>query len=315
MKKAVVLGASGGMGYSVVNELVSRGIETVAFARNEKKLKQQFGEQELVTIKTGNAYEAEQIRRVTEEAGVIFHTISVPYPEWKEGHPQLMKNVLAAAKANKAKLVVIDNIYAYGKSNGNKVTEDTPKQPHTKKGKIRLQMEMLAKEAHQEGVATLIAHFPDFYGPYAHNTMLHFTLDAVVQNKAAQFVGNKKVKREYIFTPDGAKAVVELALHKSAYNQNWNIPGYGVISGDEIIQMIGDTTGYTKNVMSVGKGMISFLGLFNGNMREVVEMMYLTANPVVLDGGKYTREIGQIPKTAYEEGLKKTLEFMQKRLG
>jgi len=39
MKRALVLGASGGMGYSIVNELISRGVEVTAFARSEKKLK------------------------------------------------------------------------------------------------------------------------------------------------------------------------------------------------------------------------------------------------------------------------------------
>jgi short-subunit dehydrogenase len=42
MKKAVVLGASGGMGYALVNELTERGIETVAFARTKEKLQKLY---------------------------------------------------------------------------------------------------------------------------------------------------------------------------------------------------------------------------------------------------------------------------------
>ena len=42
MKKALVLGASGGMGYSLVKELSSRGIKVVAFARTKEKLERLF---------------------------------------------------------------------------------------------------------------------------------------------------------------------------------------------------------------------------------------------------------------------------------
>ena len=246
MNRAVVLGASGGMGYSIVHELVARGIETVAFARNLEKLQKQFGELDFVKIETGNAFDEERLHQVTAGADVIFHSVSLPYPEWKEGHPQLMGNVLSAAKANNNKVVLIDNIYAYGRIRGQRVTEDMPKRPHTRKGKIRLHVARMAEEAKQEGVDTLIAHFPDFYGAYAHNTLLHVTLDAILQDRPAQFVGNQKVKREYIYTPDGARAVVELALHDKAYHQHWNIPGYGVISGEEIIQLCREIRGYGK---------------------------------------------------------------------
>jgi short-subunit dehydrogenase len=38
MKKALVAGASGGMGYALVGELVSRGIDVVACSRGKEKL-------------------------------------------------------------------------------------------------------------------------------------------------------------------------------------------------------------------------------------------------------------------------------------
>ena len=55
MKKALVLGASGGMGYSIVKELSSRGISVTAFARTKRKLEKLFGEDPNVTILAGEA--------------------------------------------------------------------------------------------------------------------------------------------------------------------------------------------------------------------------------------------------------------------
>ena len=56
--------------------------------------------------------------------------------------------------------------------------------------------------------------------------------------------------------------------------------------------------------------MIRVFGFFDKQMKEVVEMLYLTEESVVLDGTKYEKEIGALPKTPYEEGIKKTLDFM-----
>ncbi|WP_286884402.1 NAD-dependent epimerase/dehydratase family protein [Aneurinibacillus sp. UBA3580] len=311
MKKALVLGASGGMGYALVKELAGRGIETVAFARTKEKLDKLFGGMENVRIASGNVYVLKDIIEAGEGTDVIFHTVNIPYPEWRTGHPTIMKNVLAAASALKAKFAFVDNIYAYGRGNGQEITEEYPKRPHTKKGKIRLELERMVREAHKGGVPALIAHFPDFYGPHAPNTVLNYTLESMLSGKKAMFVGRQDVKREYIFTPDGAKALVELAMREEAYGQNWNIPGCTVISGKEIVAIVRELTGFRGKVGTVSKGMITLIGLFNKAMWEVREMMYLMEEPVVLSGNKYETHIGPLPKTPYEEGIRQTLNCMK----
>jgi len=147
----------------------------------------------------------------------------------------------------------------------------------------------------QANVQMFIAHFPDFYGPNAKSTLVHHTLKAILTNKMSSFVGDKKIAREYIFTPDGAKAMVKLASHDKAYGQNWNITDYGVITGEEMIQHIRELAGYTKRIITVKRGIIQFIGLFDKQMKEFVEMLYLTEKPVVLSGEKC---IGELPKTS-----------------
>ena len=310
MKRALVLGASGGMGYSIVNELISRGVEVTAFARSEQKLKRLYDGLQEITIQVGDVFNLQDLMAASENVDVIYQAANIPYREWEDNLIPFIGNVLKAAEIQKTKLVLVENIYAYGRSNGTKVTENTLKQPHTKKGKIRLQVEQLVK---QSNVPTIIAHFPDFYGPNAENTILHFTLKGAVQQKKAMFVGDQTIAREFIYTPDGAKAAVNLSLHDNAYGQSYNIPAYDVISGDEIIQIIRELSGYNKPVRTVSKNQIRFLGLFNANMREVVEMFYLNEEPVILDGTKYEAEIGPLPRTSYKEGLKRTIEHMMRK--
>lgn len=306
MEKALVLGASGGMGYSIVKELSARGIAVTAFARMKSKLEKLFGKDPNVTIYAGDVFRKEDLQDAAKDVDVIFQAANVPYQEWESKLVLLMSNILAVGK----KLAFVDNIYAYGRSGGAKVTEDFAKNPHTKKGQIRLEVENLIKKS---GVPAVIAHFPDFYGPNAENTILHYTLANVVKNKRSMYVGDQKIGREFIFTPDGAKAIVNLALDEKAYGQEWNIPGYGVITGEELVKIMREITGYAKGVSTVSKNMIRFLGLFNSGMREVVEMFYLNEEPVILSGEKYERFIGEIPRTSYRDGLKQTIGFMKGR--
>ncbi|PER57147.1 short chain dehydrogenase [Bacillus thuringiensis] len=311
MKKALVLGASGSMGYAIVNELCGRGIHVVAFARNKERLGALFSGNKHVEVVAGDVFIKEDIMNAAKDVDIIFHAVNIPYPDWEKQQEKLLINILEVSKHYGIKIGIVDNIYAYGRQGEGLVKEEAKKRPHTKKGKIRLQLEEMAKQAN---VRMFIAHFPDFYGPNAESTLVHHTLKGILANKMSSFVGDKKIAREYIFTPDGAKAMVELALHDEAYGQNWNIPGYGVITGEEMIQHIRELTGYTKRVITVKRGMIQFIGLFDKQMKEFMEMLYLTEKPIVLSGEKYEKCIGDIPKTSYYNGLKEMIISMQKRV-
>ncbi|WP_462410871.1 SDR family NAD(P)-dependent oxidoreductase [Neobacillus sp. Marseille-QA0830] len=306
MEKALVLGASGGIGYSIVKELSSRGVQVTAFARTKSRLEQLFAADSNVSIFAGNLFQLDDLREAATGVDVIFHAANIPYEQWEASLQKLVSNILTVAKEKSLKLAMVDNIYAYGRA-GNRVEETTPKSPHTKKGKIRLQVETMVKES---GIPFILAHFPDFYGPNAENTLLHYTLKSVVDNKKAGYVGDPKIAKEFIYTPDAAKALVNLALHEEAYGQVWNIPSAGVITGEDLIATLREVSGFDKKVSIIGKNMIRFLGLFNVGMREVVEMFYLNEEPVVLDGGKYEKAIGPLPRTPYKQGMATTLEFM-----
>ncbi|MEN2768798.1 SDR family NAD(P)-dependent oxidoreductase [Ornithinibacillus xuwenensis] len=308
MKRALVLGASGGMGYAIVKELSSRNIHVVAFARNLERLHKMFGGDEFVEVRSGDVFQKKDVYEAAQHVDVIFHAINLPYHEWSEKLLHMNEQILNVAKETSAKLAIVENIYSYGRGNGEKIREGYPKAPHTKKGKIRLEVEQLVKNSE---VPFLIAHFPDFYGPYAENTYMNYTLRQLVTKKRASFVGNQQIKREYIYTPDGAKAIVELSMREDAYFQSWNIPGYDLISGEEINDLVDEIVGTKKSFITVTKAMLWFIGLFQKQMKEALEMYYLNEDPVVLDGNKYETIIGELPKTSYRRGIEETLNSYQ----
>lgn len=310
MRKVLVLGASGGMGSAITSELITRGIKVIAFARNIKKLQELYEGNNLVEIREGDVFNYSQLKDAAKGVECIYHSVNLPYQEWATKQEPMINNILQVAEQIGVKLAVVDNIYSYAESTGEKASEQYAKYPQTKKGKIRLQIEKIVMDSK---VQAFIAHFPDFYGPYAESTVLHYFLQSITDNKKAMFVGDKKVPREYIFTPDGAKALVELSLNEKAYGQCWNIPGTGVITGEEIIEIVREITGYSKKVSTVTKNMVRLIGIFDPMMREYIEMYDLTQKPLILNGEKLERLIGPIQRTSYKEGLERTLDTMKEK--
>ncbi|MGF3104773.1 NAD(P)H-binding protein [Rossellomorea sp. DUT-2] len=309
MEKAMVVGASGGMGYALVMELISRGVEVVAFARGKEKLTRLFGGMETVKIKPGDAENKDQLIHAAKGSDIIFHAMNLPYEEWKHKLSTITGNIILAAEQNNARLAVVDNIYAYGRSGGEKLTEDREKHPHTRKGKLRLEMDQLIK---QSSVPALICHFPDFYGPNATNTYIHFTLEQLLKKKKAGFVGPKNVVREFMYTTDGAKAMVDLASHDEAYGQNWNIPAVAPITGNEVEQILKRQLGEEKGLYSISKTMFAVFSLFAGKgMREALEMQYINSEPTILSGEKVDGLLGKRQHTSYEQGIAETIAFMR----
>lgn len=107
--------------------------------------------------------------------------------------------------------------------------------------------------------------------------------------------------------PDAAKMIVNVAEKDDSYGENWNVPGAGLISGKEIIQIACQVTGSRKPIIPLTKSAIRFIGLFDIFMREIVEIMYLTKEGFILSGEKYEKRIGPIPKTSFKKGLEETL--------
>ncbi|WP_232311208.1 SDR family NAD(P)-dependent oxidoreductase [Robertmurraya korlensis] len=309
MKKALVLGATGGMGFALVEELVSRGIETTAFARSSEKLvayKQEWGH--LAKTLVGDVMNEQSLSEAVKSVDLVFHSINIPYEKWNPALFRILEAILIQCKSHKKPIIYVDNIYSYGRQS-NPVSEDTPRDPHTKKGNIRLQLQ---NQIQTSTVPYIIAHFPDFYGPKAESTILQYTFKQMLKKQSAGFVGHTKLPREFIYTKDGAKALVELALREDCYNQSWNISGAGTISGEEIAAIASRFLDKPLKVKPIGRRMIAALGLFNPSMREVTEMMYLNETPVILDSSKYEALIGPLPRTPYHVGVVENLKELAK---
>ncbi|WP_028549526.1 SDR family NAD(P)-dependent oxidoreductase [Paenibacillus sp. UNC451MF] len=317
MEKAIVIGATGGTGAAITEELVKRGVSTIAFGRSRQKLEQLaegLGNPTHLTLAVGDALCSKEIVAQAGGADVLFHCANVPYHEMAAKLIPLGESVMEAAEQLAIKVVAIDGIYPYGKKQMDLVTEEHPKQPHTKKGKVRLDYERMLFSKRWSNAKVMIVRLPDYYGPTANEaSYLGSTLEAIAAGKMALFVGNMHVPREFVYLPDAAKMVAELACKDFAYGQNWNIPGAGLISGREIVRIARAASGHANPVIPLKKLGLSLLGMSMPVMKEVVEMLYLTEEPLTLSGDKYKRFIGPITATPFQEGITSTVLALKER--
>ncbi|RJE86981.1 SDR family NAD(P)-dependent oxidoreductase [Paenibacillus sp. 1011MAR3C5] len=316
MKKAIVIGATGGTGAAITEELAKQGIPTIAFGRMRKKLDElsaRIGEYANLSFAEGDALKPEDIIAAAQDADVLFHCANVPYNVMESKLIPLGEAIMEAANRLGINIVAIDGIYPYGRRQTDRVDENHPKEPHTRKGKTRLQFEhMLFDRGRWSRSNVIIARLPDYYGPTANAaSYLGSTLEAIAAGKMAFFIGNMRTPREYVYLPDAAAMIVELAKHDHAYGQNWNIPGTGLISGRDIVRIAQQASGNSKAVIPLGRIGLSLIGMGVPVMKEIVEMLYLTEDPVVLSGKKYEQHIGPIRKTAFEQGIAATIKSLQ----
>lgn len=318
MKKAIVLGATGGVGNPLTMELVKRGVQTIAFGRSEKKLEElarESGRPDLLKLEVGDAFSVNDIVRAASGVDVIFHSANIPYHEMESRLLPLGEAVMTAAEKLGAKVVVVDGIYPYGRRTMDKATEDHPKNPHTRKGKIRLAYEQLILNPRWKKARPLIVRLPDYYGPSAQASYLNVTMEAIAAGKSTVFIGNMKVPREYVYLPDAARMIVNISEREDSYGQNWHIPGPGLLSGHELVRLAQASSGLKpKSVFPMGRVGLTMAGWFNPVMKEVVEMLYLTEEPFVLSGEKYERQIGPMEWTPHDLAIAKTIAELQKRI-
>ncbi len=235
---------------------------------------------------------------------------------WKAAWPVIMRNVVDACKAAGAGLIFFDNVYMYGKVEG-EMTESTPFRPCSEKGKIRASLdEMLLAEMKSGSLRAIIAKSADFYGPRSMETSVAgiMVFDKMKKGKTAQWFVNAKLPHSFTYTPDAARALYLLAISPAAYGQTWHLPTASpAITGTEFVALAARYMKATNKVQTLPKWLIKTIGIFVPIMKELGEMLYQNEFAYRFDSSKFDKAFQFIP-TSYEQGIKETAEwFLQKQ--
>jgi len=312
MDKVAIFGAAGPIGRYVGMELDRRGVPFRAVGRSLGKLQNTFSKlshAELVAADLSDPNGATQAARGVD---TVIYTLGVTYLEFKL-YPKLMRVAVdAAVAAGVKRFVLVTGVYPYGIPQTQKVAETHARVPVAVKGQLRKEQEdILMAAGEQSQLRYMVVRLPDFYGPNADNSLANPIFRAALAGKTANWLGPANTLHEFVFVPDAGPVIAELASRDDCYNQVWHFAGPGEISGLAFIQKIYQAVGREPKFRSGGRTMLRMLGWFNPLKRELPEMLYLTETPVLLDDEKLRRQLGQVHKTTYDEGIQQTLEWMR----
>jgi nucleoside-diphosphate-sugar epimerase len=313
--RIAIFGAAGTIGRICGSELAERGLAYTAVGRHRDRLLAAHpNANDIVAAGLGDVAQA---RAACREADTVIYAVGVDYSRF-ELHPQLMRITCEAAGAEGvSRLVVISSVYSYGAPQSERVSETHPRQPHTRKGRYRMEQEDIALAAdsgHRPGggLRTLVFHLPDFYGPHARLSFAHVLFEAALSGKTSNWIGPLDLPHEFIYAPDAAAPILDLAACSDVWGQRWNLGGAGVISGRRFLEAIYAAAGAPKpKYRTAGSLVLGAMALFSPFMREVKEMYYLWDKPLILDDSKLRQRLGGVYKTSYEDGIRRTVEWMR----
>lgn len=114
-----------------------------------------------------DALDAASVLAAAQGVALVVHGVNPPgYRRWREDGLPMLANSIAAAEASGATILFPANVYVFSKASPDIVDETALRQPMTRKGQVRLEMEeMLEHASRSRGVRVIALRSGDFFGP------------------------------------------------------------------------------------------------------------------------------------------------------
>ena len=244
-------------------------------------------------------------------AAVVYQTLSPPYPQWTAQFPALQAGVLAAAEATGARLVSMENVYMYGRPNGQPLTEDRAHDAHTKKGQLRGRMSRELLAAHDAGrVQVAVGRASDYFGPRggALSNLGDRVFPAVLDGKTATVLGDPDQPHTYTYIPDIGEGLAVLGEHPDAPGDVWHLPNDpDTRTTRQLVNVAYRSAGQSRTKLRVLPPLLlRALALANPTVRELLEMQYQFEEPFIVDSSKITNKLG-VTATPLDQAVADTL--------
>lgn len=304
MTRHVVFG-TGQVGRPLVEQLVSQGHEVVAVNRGGR------GPLPGAQVVGGDASDPTFTTRISVGADAVYFCLNARnYGRWDEEFPPLQRGVLTGAARAGARLVVLDNLYAYGPTNGRPMVETMAANPTSKKSATRAAMTEELLAAHAGGRAQVaIGRASDYFGPGAlHSALGETVFGTALTGARAQVMGDPDQPHSYSYTPDVAAALVTLGTAAGATGEIWHLPVAAPRTTRQIIEHIYEAAGHPPRTVAAGRTILRAFGLVKPAMREYLHTLYQFADPWVVDDSKFRTTFG-VAATPLDDALAATLAW------
>lgn len=307
-KTVLVLGATGGIGGAVARRLMQRGWYVRALNRDAAKAARRTPEFEWVQ---GDAMEAADIRAAAKGAALIVHAVNPPgYRDWEKLVLPMLDNTIAAAREAGARIVLPGTIYNFGPDAFPILHEDSPQNPVTRKGAIRVEMEKRLKRAAEQGIGVIIVRAGDFFGPGT--TGNSWFSQIVVPGKPVGTLKNPArggIGHQWAYLPDVAETMVQLVERAERLPDLavYHMDGFWDRDGLQMVEAIRRVSGGRAKIAGFPWWIVPLAAPFVRIMRELKEMRYLWKEPLRMSNDKLVAELGREPQTPVDDVVRASL--------
>jgi nucleoside-diphosphate-sugar epimerase len=301
MMKIAVVGATGPTGIHLVTELR----KTVASVRViARRLARVFPE---VAVEKwpADVLDADATLRAIEGCDLVYDCIGLPGDQMHL-HPVTARNIAGALGRTKARCVQVSSYWAYYPQ-------------------VQTEMKVIPASVGRLGCVTgarprmFYARLaPPFYicrtstGPVS--TSVRSKMRSTRRPPAKPSTGSGgRMLREYIYVPDAMRIAVEIGARTEAFGAHWCLPGSGPLSGQQVADIAGRYLGRQVKLRSAGMTTLRIVGLFNKDLRGLLQVAPDYMKSVRYGGGKLQGLLGPQPMTSYDAGMGHTLAWIASR--
>ena len=301
----VVLGA-GQIGKSLAKKLRAKGHDVVTVRRDASK-----GGADGIRLVAGNLSDLASAERIAKGAHVLYHLMNPAYHRWSTELPPMTDGVLHAARTSGARLVVLDNLYMFGRMGGVPMSETSAQAPCSRKGELRKATAARYMEADAKGEARVaIGRASDFVGPGIVDAHLgERFFQRVLKGRAGECMGDPSLPHAFTYAPDIVDALALLGSEEKALGSVWNIPTLEARSMNDWAQALSPYLKRDVRVSTLPSWLVTMLGVFVPARGELKEMRYQWQEPYRIQDAKFRAAFG-VSATPFEEQVKTTVAWV-----
>jgi len=305
----LVLGANGRLGEAAVQAFAAAGWQVLAQLRRAPVAPLPAGAVALA-LPLGDI---DALARRAAAARVVVYAVNPPYADWPRQMLALARHGMDLAQRLDATFMLPGNVYNFGAGMPLLLSEATPQQPTTRKGRIRVELEAEMAARAAQGLRSVVIRAGDFFGGGA-GSWLDLAIVKRLRQGRLVYPGPLDVAHAWAYLPDLARAFVAVAARDDlAAAQRWHFAGH-TLTGHELLEALERAAGVLGLQPAAGLrrggmpwGVMRVLGTVVPMVREVVEMEYLWRVPHALDGRALQGRVGVLPVTPIDDAMQSAL--------
>ncbi len=282
MQHVLILGASGRFGRHATHAFQAAGWTVHPYDR-----------------KAGN------MTKAAKGMDVIVNAMNPSYEKWQAEVPALTAQVIKAAQASGATIILPGNVYNFGANAPKILNAETPHIAQNPLGRVRAEIEQSYRAS---GVQVIILRAGDFIDTQPSGIWFDRTIIAKINKGIFTYLGRMDAAHSWAYLPDLTHAAVALAEKRADLSTFEDIPFSGyTLTGEALAQALEVVTGRSLVRKRMSYLPMKILSPFSKLMRHLVEMSYLWDMPHSLDNKRLDALLPEFEGTPLLDALRSVL--------